>query len=802
MTGAERRSVEAGLAEYLARQRAGTPCPAEALAGGDPELAQQLSSHASTLAALDRLIDLDRGEQKPIPELNDYRLVRWVGRGGMGSVYLAEHLPDGRLVALKLIERSLTQSPAAVARFVREAELAASLRHPNLVAVFDSGSTDHYAYYAMEFVPGVTLARAIAQLRESRAQGQGDLDLHDIVPAAVARLGQELDLELGTASGARDAEARESYFASAARIVAETADALAYLHARGIVHRDVKPENILLDGAVAPLLTDFGLARDAEGGPMTRTGALLGTPQYMSPEMATLGAKAVDHRTDVYSLGVTLYELLTLRAPHQAKSTHELLRKIAVETPPAPRLIAAGVPRDLETIALKAIEKDPRRRYSSAQDFAEDLRRFLRFERILARPPSWWRRAGRFARRHRLVAGLAVVLAGAAVAWWAMVGHFRGQEHRRLVADAAGLIEHGRAASAASALRLLERARAIRSDAATERLYRLAQGERPVAFSAEPAAAVVFVRSMDDDDGEVGVIERLGGTTPDAPRLTAWLPVGEYIAIVDGGDAGYGELRLEVTWRDLAPTLHAPLRPDAESSAGMVEVPAGRYRIGYNPPKAAGLILDRAEEVVAVEAFLIDRCEVSNADYERFVRATGIRAPWGSKALGPDARDLPVAGVTWDEALAYAQWAGKRLPSEVEWEVAARGPDARLYAFGDTFDATKANLASMSSPGLSTGRPLPVSAATSDVSPFGVLHMTGNVREWVFDLWRSPKRPTERELALPTLGQRVTCGSSWQGLTSPASARASHRQPRPPDETVRDIGFRCAKSKPYWRTGR
>src|SRR5579883_443763 len=324
----------------------------------------------------------------PSPELGclgDFRLIREVGRGGMGVVYEAEQLSLRRRVALKVLPFASAVDLRQLQRFKNEATAAAHLRHENIVPVYAVGCERGVHYYAMQFVEGQSLATLIAELRDAKNSPK-------LEPAAstlpVARLSTE-----------RQADA-PVYFDWVAGLGRQAALALEHAHQMGIVHRDVKPGNLLLDPQGALWITDFGLAQMAGESGLTVTGELLGTLRYASPEQALGRRGVVDHRSDVYSLGATLYELLTLRPPFGGRDRHDLLRKIAGDTPPAPRSIVPAIPPDLETIVLKALRKEATDRYPTAQEFAEDLRRYLDRRPVLARPPGAGERVRAWARRH------------------------------------------------------------------------------------------------------------------------------------------------------------------------------------------------------------------------------------------------------------------------------------------------------------------------------------------------------------------------------------------------------------------
>jgi serine/threonine protein kinase/Tfp pilus assembly protein PilF len=413
-----------------------------------------------------------KGDPEPtLRRLGDFELLRELGRGGMGVVYEARQISLNRRIALKVLPPALGLSPQATKRFEREARAAAKLHHTNIVPVHAIGEQDGHNFYAMDLVEGQSLDRVLADLVDQKSNPLLEQTVTRAAQEAPPRQAKSQGEGATTSLSDTTAGSRE-WFDTVAKMIAEVAAALHYAHGRGVIHRDIKPANLMLSAEGRLCVTDFGLARVVQEPGLTVSGSFLGTPAYMSPEQIAAGRITVDHRTDIYSLGAVLYELLTLQRPFTGQSREEVLTGVMTRDPRPPRRFNTKIPLDLETICLKAMEKDPDRRYRSAGDLARDLEQYLIGGLIAARRASPMRRAAKYVRRHPIaftaaLAGVVVLIVGA-VAWQGFArARLEGVE--RAIAGAQLAMENG---NYREGLEQIETALAVDPDLPEARLLR------------------------------------------------------------------------------------------------------------------------------------------------------------------------------------------------------------------------------------------------------------------------------------------------------------------------------------------
>ncbi len=527
--------IETWLAELLEGPPGAEAAALEELCRAHPAQAAELRGRWHALTRLQKSLPAAAREAFPA-RLGDFRLLRRLGGGGMGVVYLAHQESLGREVALKLIRPEQLYFPGARARFRREVEAVARLQHPGIVPVFTVGEEQGIPFFAMERVEGCTLAEVLEELKDRRPEQLSGRDL-------AAAVGRRTGVEAA-------AEAFEGSWAMVAlRVAREVAEALAHAHERGVIHRDVKPSNVMLTPRGRVLVLDFGLALAEGSARLTLSSATLGSQAYMPPEQARGENRDPGATTDVYSLGVTLYELLTLRLPYLSESSEETRRLVLDAKPPSLRSLNPAVARDAETLCLKAMDPDARRRYPTAAALARDLRNVLELRPIEARRPGPGLRALRFAQRRPALS--TALLLGFLLAVVVPTGFALYEQAKREEADRKQYAANLLAASASlyghetrEARRLLESTPADLRGWEWEHLEHrcddslaiLRQGQAgavlDLAFSADGSRLVTAGR------GALDVWESAAGRVAGTLRLPAELAGAEVVSVALSRDGG------------------------------------------------------------------------------------------------------------------------------------------------------------------------------------------------------------------------------------------------------------------------
>lgn len=654
--------------------------------------------------------------------VSQYQITERIGQGGMATVYKAYQPSLDRFVALKILAADLAKSEDFVTRFEREARTIARLRHRNILTIFDYGRQDDFLYLAMEYVEGGTL---------------------------------------------KDRLGWPQSFAYAVDITTQIGQALAHAHHLGIIHRDIKPANVLVGPDNWLLLSDFGLVKLVEDSlQLTISGASLGTPQYMSPEQAQGGE--VDRRSDIYSLGVVLYEAITGQPPFAPDNPVAVIMKHISDPVPPPHLLRSDLPPELERVILKALAKSPVDRYQQVETFLDELHE--------AYPISTY--PGRMPRDRTPTDTHEYAIYTTSVSPSTLPGPRRRWPWTGLII---------------TILLLLIAGLGVMIWLSDESMTVLASvlNEAVPASTPTPAA-----------------------TATPTPTL-AGVPVESGSAATEFTPSTVPPSPAPVETATPTPATPPPVetRISEKDGAELVRVPAGEFIMGSDTLGNDELPVHS----VYLDEFWIDRYEVTNAQFAQFIDETGYqteaeRRGWGWVYSGQDweetqganwrspqgpGSDLagksnyPVVLVSWNDAAAYCEWAGRRLPTEAEWEKAARGDAAteQFYPWGETFDPAKANTKETNR---NSATPVGAFSPQGD-SRYGAADMSGNVWEWVADWYDSDyySQTPGRNPPGPASGNdKVLRGGSW--LYDALYARTAFRYNIPPDYTYDFTGFRCS----------
>jgi formylglycine-generating enzyme required for sulfatase activity/predicted Ser/Thr protein kinase len=838
------RTRNAFLQQYLRDQVAGTKRSLE-------EYQALFPGHEALVA--ERLADLESGgdpaavsADRIVEQIGPYRILGEIGRGGQGVVYLAEDDRLRRNVALKMLTGLGSLASDSVARFVREAAVASRLDHPGIATVYDTGTEDGVPYIAMKYVEGETLEKRIAK-----------------------------------SSGT---------IVDAVRIVESAARAVDAAHEKGVIHRDIKPSNIIVTKSGEPVILDFGVAHDADSDvvSITRTGDFFGTPAYMAPEQIAVQKVRADARTDVWALGVTLYECLTFCRPFQAPTREGLYRRILTIDPTDARTLNPAIPRDLEIVLQTALEKEPDRRYQTAFDFAEELRRIRSNEPVVARPVGRFERLRRWAQRNPK---LAAALGGLILALAAGLGvalFLLGQRDRAL-SDYARLGDTSRLQklqaeadglwpcepSKASAMRTwVEQAADLdrRLPGHREVLARLRSSSGAVAgpdqtwrfgstaeqFKHDTTAKLVAdLTAFADPDPKKGLLAEVRARLAFAEAVerdtiinpaTRWAEAVRSIADVKECPK-YGGLQIEPQlglipigrdersglWEFVHLQTTAPgsdpipkRRPDGSlivtESTGLVFVflPGGTFSMGairpeddqeLTQPNVDPAAQDHESPVISITLgpFFMSKYEMTQGQWLRVTgRNPSIFCP-GTNFGGLEFADLrnPVEQVSSEDCDTWLFRLGLLVPTEAQWEYAARGGTTtpRWTGIGTEGLAKAANLADEFSrrhaqnpnaqyESWDDGHAGHAPVGSFAPNPFGLHDVLGNVWEWCRDMYEAGYSSTPRPgdgLRSPNVSlSRVVRGGAWGYLA--VDARSALRFNLPPGNRDGNLGVRPARA--------
>lgn len=636
-----------------------------------------------------------------------YRLEEKIGEGGTGEVYRARHVLMEAIVAVKILHPSLASDQITLERFRREAQAAAQIRHPNAVAVTDFGVTrdTRIAYLVMEFLEGEDLRERINRRKQ--------LDFEETL-----------------------------------LILDQTCSAVHAAHSKGIIHRDLKPDNIWIlrsENDVAPVkVLDFGIAKlksYAGAANLTEKGLIIGTPNYMSPEQCR--GEELDPRSDIYSMGVILYEMLTGDAPFQADTPVAVVLKHASEPPRPLRELRPEIPATVERVVLKALQKRRDDRQGSALQLANDFEKALHASGIETGAP-------------------------------------RAKTPKPVSVDTSPMARNTQVHKDTEVAALKARPTVMNAPPVelSKESYKTRKSPTPIDIhSSRKTQASELAGFSTGEQPTLVILDETRIATPARSRK-GLVSASALVVIVIG-------IVLAV-W--LWPSGAGNLNPGAGGGPvaagappGMIFVQGGMFVMGNN---ASDEESEKPEHEMSVVPFYIDRYEVTNEEYYEFIRVTRHASPsnWISGKFPAGEDKYPVAYVSWFDAQEYAKWIGKRLPTETEWECAARSDDRRLYPWGNDFTPQNAN-----STETEKNHPMPVGSYPAGASRFGILDMAGNVAEWTdsdYSLYEGSKARMEP-------GNKIIRGGSFR--FDKRQAMVTTRWSVPPGTLKDYIGFRLAR---------
>ncbi|MBN2590295.1 MAG: protein kinase [Sedimentisphaerales bacterium] len=671
------------------------------------------------------------GRLEPNIQIGDFIIEKQIGSGGMGTVYQARQKSLNRKVALKVMSAGLLTTGESIARFHREARAAAKLHHTNIIAIYAEGQEEQTCYFAMELIEGQTLDKIIGDLKnKSDEKAKTVLSSRYFISDSQSDSNSDSSSFSESKTSSVKTESSLDYFDSIARMVADIADALAYAHKNGIIHRDIKPSNLILESNGRIKLMDFGLARITEEPSVTVTGSFLGTPRYMSPEQIKGSKQEVDYATDIYSLGVTLYELLTLETPFPGDTREQVVTQILTEDLTRPRKIDNRIPKDMETICCKAMEKNARERYQSAAQMAEDLRRYINRYAITAKQAGYIERAVKCVRRHKvfssLIAGITVISAVLILMGWK---YCTSQwVHKTAIPEIRHLIDEG---LYLEAFPIAKKAQFfVPHDSRLASL--LSEFTQLISISTIPSDAEIYYKpySLPNEKWT-----KLGKSPVENIRLTVGLYRWRIVR------KGYTRLEFRDTAHDMKNVI---LEKVNKTPPGMVRVDGGSYSLALT-----GL----NKFSIDMPDYYIDRFEVTNKEFQEFVTADGYQneeywkqpiikdgktilwadamknfrdstgqpgpSTWADSHYAEGMDNYAVGGISWYEAAAYAEFVGKQLPTIYHWSKAG-------VTLG-TYSGTILPFSNFDSKGISQINQY------ASLGNYGTYDMPGNVREWCWN---------------------------------------------------------------------